>query len=275
MINNKVLVITGMHRSGTSLITQWLYRCGLHVGNNFMGAGIGNEDGHFEDLDFYNWHRNILNDNELPDDGLIHRSVTSLSDGQKHELRNLLKDKTKAQSQWGWKDPRTCLFLDFYREMLPDARYLVILRDYRSVVSSLISRLYNKSAHKYKQKKGLPYFVWKYFKQRYRKEHLLKKYSEHYLKVWINYNESILQHLQQLPAATYLVVDHTTLSASSPSVFKHLAAEWDFDLEYYQFDKVYKEKLISNVLDIEKYIRDKAIISHAQDVQQQLRKQAI
>ncbi|HJT73097.1 MAG TPA: hypothetical protein VJ720_03740, partial [Chitinophaga sp.] len=62
-MNNKVLVITGMHRSGTSLITQWLYRCGLHVGDNFMGAGIGNEDGHFEDLDFYNWHRNILNDN--------------------------------------------------------------------------------------------------------------------------------------------------------------------------------------------------------------------
>lgn len=274
-MNNKILIITGMHRSGTSLITQWLHRCGLHVGDRFMGAGIGNEDGHFEDLDFYNWHRNILNDNALPDDGLIHYPILSLSDGQKHELKSLLSRKVKGQSQWAWKDPRTCLFLDFYREMLPDARYLVILRDYKSVVSSLISRHYNKSVYKYKQKNGLPLLMWKVFKQPYRKELLLKKYSQQYLKVWITYNEAILRHLQQLPDKTYLVVDHTSLSASNLAIFEHLSATWDFHLQYYHFENVYKERLLSNVLDIEKYVQDKSLIIHAQEIHQQLLEIAI
>ena len=141
MTDRKVLVITGMHRSGTSLLTQWLYKCGLHVGDQFMGAGIGNEEGHYEDLDFYKYHKNVLKDHALQDDGLIHTTINTLSDGQLYEMRQLLEKKNK-QLQWAWKEPRTCLFLSHYRELLPEARYLVILRDYRPVVSSLISRIY-------------------------------------------------------------------------------------------------------------------------------------
>jgi len=46
------LIIAGMHRSGTSLISQWLNRCGLNLGENMIGASSGNVEGHFEDIDF-------------------------------------------------------------------------------------------------------------------------------------------------------------------------------------------------------------------------------
>ena len=36
---NDILVIAGMHRSGTSLITHWLHDCGLQVGERLVGAG--------------------------------------------------------------------------------------------------------------------------------------------------------------------------------------------------------------------------------------------
>jgi len=39
--SNRVLVIIGMHRSMTSLLTQWLDKCGLQVGDDLHGAGIG------------------------------------------------------------------------------------------------------------------------------------------------------------------------------------------------------------------------------------------
>jgi hypothetical protein len=38
----KVLVITGMHRSTTSLVTQWLQRCGLFIGKRFIGSDTAN-----------------------------------------------------------------------------------------------------------------------------------------------------------------------------------------------------------------------------------------
>jgi hypothetical protein len=263
-----------MHRSGTSLLTQWLYKCGLHVGDQFLGAGIGNKEGHYEDLDFFEYHKNVLRDLELSDDGMIHSPVSTLSDGQLHELRQLVKAKS-SQQQWAWKEPRTCLFLPHYRQVLPDARYLVILRDYHSVVSSLVSRMYNRSDYKYSKKNSIEQFIWKYFKKPFRKKKLLKKYSEHYLRVWITYNQAILKHLQQLDVSQYLVVDQTSLSCNNQKVFEHLADKWDFSLKYYDYAKVYKEKLLSNVADIEQYVQDPILLVKAGVLQENLKAMAI
>lgn len=271
MTDSKVLVITGMHRSGTSLLTQWLYKCGMHVGDNFMGAGIGNEDGHYEDLDFYQYHKNVLKDFHLSEDGMIDEPLVTLSDGQLHEMRKLVKQKNATQQQWAWKEPRTCLFLDHYRQLLPEARYLVILRDHRSVVSSLISRIYSRTAYKYSKKKGFSKFFWEYFKKPFRKRLLLNKHSEHFLRVWIAYNEAILHHLQKLNPAQYLVVDHTELSDNNKQVFKHLSDTWDFKLEYYNYKNVYKENLLSKILDIGRYVKDKSLLVKANELQEQLK----
>lgn len=274
-MSNNVLIITGMHRSGTSLLSQWLYRCGLHIGDRFLGAGIGNTQGHFEDVDFYNYHQQVLSEHDLRKDGLVTAQPPSLSEAQRQSLRLLIREKAASQVQWGWKDPRTCLFLPFYRELLPGARYLVILRDYKSVVSSLIQRLYAESVHKYGQKGWLPRMIWRFFKQPYRKQRLLRKYSEHHLKVWISYNEAILQHLQQLPSSTYLVVDHSFLIRCNRKVFDHLSAEWRFHLEYHNISALYKESLISERLDITPYIKDPSLLQKAADIQCRLQTLAV
>lgn len=274
-MSNNVLIITGMHRSGTSLLTQWLYRCGLHMGDQFLGAGIGNTQGHYEDVDFYNYHQRVLSEHDLNKDGLVTTPLQSLSEAQQQSLRLLIQEKAASQVQWGWKDPRTCLFLPFYREVLPDARYLVILRDYRSVVSSLIQRLYAESVHKYERKGWLSRLIWQYFKQPYRKEKLLRKYSDHNLKVWISYNEAILQHIQQLPSSAYLVVDHSFLTNCNQQVFEHLSAEWKFQLKYCDFKALYKESLISERLDITSYIKDPSLLQKAADIQCKLQALAL
>ena len=49
---NKILVVVGMHRSGTSLTTNWLQKCGLDIGAKLEGKEFSNPDGHFEDIDF-------------------------------------------------------------------------------------------------------------------------------------------------------------------------------------------------------------------------------
>ena len=275
MMDNKVLVITGMHRSGTSMLAQWLHKCGLHVGDQFLGVGIGNDDGHFEDLDFYQYHKNILRDQGLPEDGLIETTISELSAGQLCELRKLISNKNAGQAQWAWKEPRTCLFLEQYRQLLPAAVYLVILRDYSSVVSSLVNRIYNGTVAKYADRKGLSKFMWEYVKKPFRKKKLLGKYGEHFLKVWITYNEAILRHLQRIPAAEYLVVDHMALAASNKTVFRHLSETWHFSLSYYEFSKVFKQKLLGEQLNITSYIHNKSLLAKADQLQKDLQQLAV
>jgi len=270
MNDNKVLVITGMHRSGTSLLTQWLQKCGLHIGDQLLGASTGNEEGHYEDLDFYECHKRILVKNKYHEDGFVNLTRLQPPPKEAQLMRNMVLVKNAMRAQWGWKDPRTCLLLQEYRTIIPDAFYLVILRDYQSVVSSLISRTYNETARKYGRKKGIKHFIWDKFGKPYRKENLLKKYSEHYVKVWIAYNTAILEHLQATDPDHYLVVDHANLFTDNEEVFHHLENKWGFDLNYVDFNTIYKKQLLSNVLDIGAYVNDKSLLKKAADLQQLL-----
>src|SRR5438309_12089516 len=132
-MKNKALVITGMHRSGTSLVAQWLHRCGLHLGDEVLGPAIGNTEGHFEDIDFVYLHEDILQTHLLPHSGLLEHAVSKLTYAEIEAMELLILKKNSKQEEWGWKDPRTCLFLSHYRSLLSSACYLIIFRDYSSV----------------------------------------------------------------------------------------------------------------------------------------------
>jgi hypothetical protein len=140
-VNSKTLIILGMHRSGTSLVAQWLHKSGINLGENLMDGNASNQDGHFEDMDFHDLHESILNENNIPYGALkalpekIHVSET-----HRNLAKKIIKERQEKFSQWGWKDPRTCLFIPLYKSLLPDAHYIVVLRDKSSVVSSLINR---------------------------------------------------------------------------------------------------------------------------------------
>jgi hypothetical protein len=46
------LIVTGMHRSGTSLLASFLRAAGINLGENLYPADSANPLGYFEDLDF-------------------------------------------------------------------------------------------------------------------------------------------------------------------------------------------------------------------------------
>jgi len=49
-------------------------------------------------------------------------------------------ERRSAGRPWGWKEPRTTLFLDFWAEFLPEARFLLLFRHPLAVVDSLVRR---------------------------------------------------------------------------------------------------------------------------------------
>jgi hypothetical protein len=134
------LVITGMHRSGTSLATALLAAAGVHVGEQLMGPATGNPRGHFEDLEFVRLHEHILAANGLSHDGFTcHESI--IVPPSLHADAQALRDRRRAPGRvWGWKDPRTTLVLDLWAGLIPEARFLFLVRPPWEVVDSLFRR---------------------------------------------------------------------------------------------------------------------------------------
>ena len=271
-MQNRTLIIAGMHRSGTSLITHWLNECGLHLGESFLGPGLGNTEGHYEDIEFLKLHEEILSDNKLPSTGLTEAHNIELSLYHKEKLKSVIKVKNKLYQQWGWKDPRTCLFLDTYKELIPDARYLIIIRDYKAVVSSLLRRDFQGFEKKYMSRSYLKRLYWIKYQRKSRLRELYTQWAEHYLKVWIAYNEEILKNVQNLPKHAYVMLNYSMLKSNDESVCSYLNKRWNLSLKYFKFREVYKEKLISEQVDTDSYIFNKSLLSQADQLQKSLDK---
>lgn len=134
------LVIVGMHRSATSLVTSILGSAGLAIGDRLAAGGLGNPDGHFEDLDFVSLHERVLRANGLGSEGYTTVERIAMPASLETEARAIIDGRRNAGKAWGWKDPRTALFLDFWLAMLPEAGFLMLVRPPWEVVDSLYRR---------------------------------------------------------------------------------------------------------------------------------------
>lgn len=271
-MNNKVVLITGMHRSGTSVIAQWLHSCGLKIGDTLLGPGIGNDDGHFEDADFLLLHQQLLLNKSLPDTGLTDKTIDALTGAEKESIHNLIVNKNLLHEEWGWKEPRTCLFLDSYNKLLPDAFYFVVVRSYNDTVNSLVTREYKIQEEKIGRKKGLSKIKWKYFKRK-TLEQMLAQHAENFLRIWVNYYDHLLPHLQIVPDDKKMAVTCDTLLKDDETVFAELTQQWQLTLDYVPFKNIYKQQRISSVNNIAKYISDKNILAKAASIENELQSQ--
>ena len=139
-VHPPALAIGGMHRSGTSLTASLVAAAGVHLGDELMAAGAGNPRGHFEDLEFYHLHQRILAANGLSMEGFTCQESIAVPPAAHAQATELVRRRRAAARAWGWKDPRTVLFLDFWAELLPEVRWLFVIRSPEDVVDSLLRR---------------------------------------------------------------------------------------------------------------------------------------
>ena len=139
-IANRPLVICGMHRSGTSLTASLFSGAGVNVGDHLFGSDVGNSLGHFEDVSFLQFHMRALMALGCNLEGYVTRPLAELPAELVAEARNLVAERVRTPRLWGWKEPRTTLFLDFWNELLPNACYVFVFRKPWDVADSLFRR---------------------------------------------------------------------------------------------------------------------------------------
>lgn len=133
------VLITGMHRSGTSFVASLLRSSGVDIGSHLMPPAADNPRGFFENLDFVGFHERWLRLNGYDPAGWLAPQSFELPDEAAVEAAEIIARNEKP-GPWGWKDPRTTLFLDFWASLVPNAGYVILYREPSEVVDSLFRR---------------------------------------------------------------------------------------------------------------------------------------
>jgi LPS sulfotransferase NodH len=148
MPSSQAIVVLGMHRSGTSVLTRGLRALGVFLGDDFLPAEFDNPTGYWE-----NKGTLALNERLLATLGLNWESLSLIDDSAwrlpsvqtlVEEAATYLRGYFLAHSVWGFKDPRTIRVLPFWRAVFErldvDDRYVVAIRNPLGVAASLAKR---------------------------------------------------------------------------------------------------------------------------------------
>lgn len=143
-----LIVVLGMHRSGTSVTTRAMEALGANLGDNLMPPAAGiNPKGFFEDLDVATLDRELMDAagvdwHALPDVDLARLSEVELDHFTNRAL-TLLREKCRS-GLFAMKDPRIPRLLPFWQRVFErlDVRVLNVIafRNPVSVARSLAVR---------------------------------------------------------------------------------------------------------------------------------------
>ena len=145
------ILLSGMHRSGTSMVTKILKDFSLEIGHKLDD---NNESLFFQRINIWmmslmgsSWDNpqtfNSIND-EIKDDivyqlqKLIDSRANSLYFGWSNVIKN--KSFSDIEKPWGWKDPRNVFTQNIWREVFPDIKMVQIIRHPVDIAVSLMNR---------------------------------------------------------------------------------------------------------------------------------------
>jgi hypothetical protein len=196
-----ILIIAGMHRSGTSLTASLLQDAGLNIGQNFLPSDPRNPKGFFENIDFLTFHEQLLFSLGMASGGWTSQTNIPIPEYFEQEAKRLIQQNASPNQPWGWKEPRTTLFLDFWSNLLPTAKFLMVYRAPWEVIDSLYRR----------------------------GDETFRHHPEFALQMWMSYNQRILEASYAFPDRC-MVVHLSAITHQFDAVIEAIQKKWSIEL---------------------------------------------
>ncbi|OCX74193.1 hypothetical protein A6M23_06380 [Acidithiobacillus thiooxidans] len=146
-----VVLILGMHRSGSSLLGSVCASLGVNMGAKLIPPDQHNPAGYWEDAELVDIQENLLESMQQPWHG--QHGADPYPSGWWREpsiapyreaMDQILANVATSCERRGFKDPRSSRFLPLWRELMPHHRlepcFILALRDPREVAVSLMRR---------------------------------------------------------------------------------------------------------------------------------------
>jgi hypothetical protein len=138
------VMIVGMHRSGTSAVTRVVNLLGVPLGRaDDIYSAEDNPSGHWESRELCDLDNMILHIFGGFDMAMPPMPRSWLQSRRAAELRTVMRatfNNVYQGERWLWKDPRICLTLPLWRQVLNDFCVVLVVRDASPVMRSLHRR---------------------------------------------------------------------------------------------------------------------------------------
>jgi len=154
-----IYIVLGMHKSGTTLISQILHESGINMGI-FNESLNYDQDNKYERHSIQEINRQLLDGFLIPplkdwtkrksryqydragylrnSDSIalvrFRRFIKKYRHYTPHRLLETINDLNKTHPNWGFKDPRTCLTYSIWSRVLPEHRLVIIYRHYNQLL---------------------------------------------------------------------------------------------------------------------------------------------
>jgi hypothetical protein len=180
-------IVLGMHKSGTTLISDILHHGGIQMVESYASTSY-DEGNQVERLSTLALNKDLLNAHARYSLNLSPRDVPDDLD----DLAILrLKEICRTQDgDWGFKDPRTCLTYPLLQPHLPDHKLIIVFRHPAQVVRHYASPRY-------------PYRAFLALKR------------------WVEYNESLLRIIEETGSEVHIIDYGQFMTSDGP--LEHLA----------------------------------------------------
>lgn len=246
-----IFTLAGMHRSGTSLCASWMDASGINVGKSLLGPASSNPKGHFEDEEILNIHREDLRAKGLRISGLVLKGQTkfNLEVNSKKEIQSLLKSRADIEV-WGWKEPRTCLYLEDWKSLLPELKIIAVFRHPDNVINSLYKRL--KNGYWYDTNNPFRKLYW-YLSI----DKNPKKWFNEFSKTYAVYNQQIIDFHKKYPSDS-LILDLDELTSNSHEIGKRITSFLGIETQMSDFNHLIDKKLLTKKEEVKNISSDEA-----------------
>lgn len=181
-----IYVVLGMHKSGTTLVSQMLHHSGINMGDfdDEVSYDGGNK---YERQSSFELDKAILG---TPDDEVLYLKrpqALELTADHRKQMQNIVAGCRNRYQDWGFKDPRATLIYDLWASELPSHKIIAVFRP--------------------------PDQIWPRFKwQGKRKYHTNFHRAYAYLSRWQEHNLAMVAALRRTEME-YVVLDYRELMA--------------------------------------------------------------
>jgi hypothetical protein len=195
------VIVSGMHHSGTSVVSGLLASSGWHPGNSLVPRDERLGKDFWEDSEFVSLNQSWLSihpkDDETPNDWGIHGDSfveAPVSESSISLARDFVNKRSRISSHWIAKDPRSALTLSIWASV-PSLKFLLVYRNPWDVVESLM-------------RFGEPF----------------SGRARWALSVWATYNQQLLR-AKQAPGERCLLVSSSSV-IRDPYKFRDVYSNW-------------------------------------------------
>jgi hypothetical protein len=142
------VIILGMHRSGTTMVTEMLKELGLFVGEDL---DINCESKYFYKINYWAFRIGVSKP-DYPDNMqyMVPACKEVVLDGFDYYMQcskrkqflggKNLQDIRDLDIPWGWKEPKNTFTIDLWKELFPGAKIIHIYRNPLDSINSYIKR---------------------------------------------------------------------------------------------------------------------------------------